>query len=233
MLNSLKLYILLIISLIGLPINAQGIYLTENTIFRNSSNEIISLKQFDQLMDTGQWTMKLVTNRDKTLKHIQLLKKTQADIDLQKEVAPWKPNKKLGKNAPDFYAKDVNGLPHSLSDYKGSVFLLYFFSNENGLTTRHLPQLISMHKKFSNNPSFKVLSVDFGNENDLKAFLKEQPLKFPVISNGKKYFSDYPFSKPNFMLINHKGEFIYTTGHFSDVETITKDIEKAISKIKN
>ena len=72
----------------------------------------------------------------------------------------------LGKPAPDFTLKDINGKTVSLKDFHGKVVLLDFWVTWCGPCIHELPELKAIYEKHKHNPDFALISIssDFDDE---------------------------------------------------------------------
>ncbi len=122
--------------------------------------------------------------------------------------------------APDFSGTDLQGIHHSLADYKGKKLVLYFWATwcpacrQDTANIRNLiPDLQSKGVEF--------VSVSLDKELDkLQAYVKENEITFPVLFDGKSW--DDPnviaygmHSTPSYVLISPTGA-LEGTGHWSE-----------------
>ena len=65
----------------------------------------------------------------------------------------------LGRPAPDFTLKDINGETVSLKDFRGKVVLLDFWATWCGPCIHELPNLKALYDKHKDNPAFALISI--------------------------------------------------------------------------
>ena len=65
----------------------------------------------------------------------------------------------LGKPAPDFTLKDIDGETVSLKDFRGKVVLLDFWATWCGPCIGELPELKALYEKHKHNPDFTLISI--------------------------------------------------------------------------
>ena len=72
----------------------------------------------------------------------------------------------LGKPAPDFTLKDINGESVSLKDFRGKVVLLDFWATWCEPCLHELPALKAIYERFKHNPDFALIGIswDFKDE---------------------------------------------------------------------
>lgn len=97
-----------------------------------------------------------------------------------------------GDKAPDFRAKDQNGIMHVLKDYKGKKLALYFYPKDKtpSCTTEacNLRDNYSMLKRMG----IAVLGVSIDSEKSHKKFEEKYQLPFPLLADtDKRMVQDY------------------------------------------
>ncbi len=93
---------------------------------------------------------------------------------------------KEGDPAPQFTAKDQDGNPISLSDYKGKKLLLYFYPKANtpGCTAESC-NLRDNYRKFLDD-GFEIIGVSADSEKAQTNFKNKYGLPFPLIADTEK-----------------------------------------------
>jgi thiol-disulfide isomerase/thioredoxin len=82
--------------------------------------------------------------------------------------------------APDLKAKDLDGKELSLDAYKGKVVLLNFWATWCGPCRAEIPSLIRMQEAYKERLQIIGMDVDDENEEQLRAFVKNQGINSPV-----------------------------------------------------
>jgi thiol-disulfide isomerase/thioredoxin len=82
--------------------------------------------------------------------------------------------------APDLKAKDVNGKELSLEAYKGKVVLLNFWATWCGPCRAEIPSLIRIQEAYKDHLQIIGMDVDDDDEEQLRAFVKDQGINYPV-----------------------------------------------------
>src|SRR5215472_3596883 len=82
--------------------------------------------------------------------------------------------------APDLKAKDLDGKELSLEAYKGKVVLLNFWATWCGPCRAEVPSLIRIQEAYKDRLQIIGMDVDDDNEEQLRAFVKEQGINYPV-----------------------------------------------------
>jgi thiol-disulfide isomerase/thioredoxin len=140
-------------------------------------------------------------------------------------------NLSVGKPAPEFASKDLDGNPAKLSDLKGKVVVLDIWATWCGPCRQMIPHERELVKKLAGKP-FALVSVSADNKKeDLTDFLKGEPMPWTHWWEGDgpnlktwnvKYF-------PTIYVIDAKGVIRYkgVRGKAMDeaVETLVKEAE--------
>ncbi len=108
---------------------------------------------------------------------------TWAACSRQEPAAPAGQRTGVGKPAPDFKLKDLNGRYVRLSDYRGHVVLIDFWATWCPPCQATIPELVSVEKKYRDKGIVVLgISVDEGADAaKLAAFSKEHKMNYPVL----------------------------------------------------
>ncbi|HYG60395.1 MAG TPA: thiol-disulfide oxidoreductase ResA [Symbiobacteriaceae bacterium] len=87
----------------------------------------------------------------------------------------------IGKPAPDFELKTIDGTSYKLSDLKGKTVMLNFFATWCPSCRAEMPAMEEVYKEYKDK-DFIILAVDL-NESDLaiRSFTEKFGLTFPII----------------------------------------------------
>lgn len=82
--------------------------------------------------------------------------------------------------APELTLTDVDGVTHSLADYKGQVVLVNLWATWCPPCKKEMPTLQAYHNKYKDD-GFAVIAINDGDpEPDVLQFVKDYQLTFPV-----------------------------------------------------
>lgn len=109
--------------------------------------------------------------------------------------------------APDFTLLDVDGNEHTLSDYKGKVVLVNFFTIYCPSCRREFVKLIELSEKYKDE-ELVILGVGFDKKsNNLKNFRDINEINFHVLVGDKEILEKYKLQGvPTTYIMNKKGE---------------------------
>ena len=97
----------------------------------------------------------------------------------------------VGKKAPDFTLKDVNGKEVKLSDFKDKVVLLSFFGTWSKLSRKQILHLKKLHNQHHKSGLVLIGITVKKNSEKLKQFALEQRLPYPILIGNRKTFKKY------------------------------------------
>jgi thiol-disulfide isomerase/thioredoxin len=115
--------------------------------------------------------------------------------------------------ASDFEVKDLNGKIHKLSDYRGKVVYLDFWSTTCAPCIAEIPALNALIEKYQGR-DVVFLSVAFDSNHDrLNRFLAKKPINGTVLVEekgfGSKVAGDYQIqSIPRYCVIDKVGNLL-------------------------
>ena len=112
--------------------------------------------------------------------------------------------------APDLKAKDLDGKELSLDTYKGKVVLLNFWATWCGPCRAEIPSLIRMQEAYKERLQIIGMDVDDENEEQLRAFVKNQGINYPVAMTSVPVRIAYGgiAALPTVFVINRDGEVV-------------------------
>src|SRR5262250_11822 len=112
--------------------------------------------------------------------------------------------------APDLKAKDVNGQELSLEAYKGKVVLLNFWATWCGPCRAEIPGLIRIQEVYKDRLQIIGMDVDDDNPEQLRAFVKDQGINYPVAMTSDPVRLAYGgiAALPTLFVINQDGKVV-------------------------
>jgi peroxiredoxin Q/BCP len=91
-----------------------------------------------------------------------------------------------GDRAPDFTAKDQDGQPLSLSDFKGKKLVLYFYPND--MTPGCTAEACNLRDNYRSllKAGYEVLGISSNDERSHKKFIEKEKLPFRLLADTDK-----------------------------------------------
>jgi len=122
-----------------------------------------------------------------------------------------------------------------LSDYRGKVVLLGFWSTRDENSRKSTPDLIDL-KKIYKTSNFEIIGVSIDgatknvqNQNDVASYIDEFSINYPVVQGTRKTMSDYGGipSLPALFIIDKNGNIVAHHQGLVDKGTLINDIKMA------
>lgn len=94
--------------------------------------------------------------------------------------------------APDFALQSVDGKKVKLSDYEGKIVVIDFWATWCGPCRRGVPDLVELQNQYKDNLVVIGISLDQeGTLEDVKPFMKEFKINYPVVYGTQQVVMDY------------------------------------------
>jgi len=142
-----------------------------------------------------------------------------------------------GATAPDFTLPTLDGKQARLSDYKGSVVVLDFWSTTCDPCMAEMPHLVDMYKK-NRDRGFVILAISAdGPESraQVNTIARQREMSFPVLLDEETVVTarynpkrELPFS----VIIGKDGSIAHKRGGYTagDEKTLEAEVEKELAK---
>ena len=117
-----------------------------------------------------------------------------------------------GKSAPDFALKDIlQGKEYTLSQYKGKVLLINFFTFFCGPCREEMPDLNKIHQELRGK-GFETLGIGLSSDlTQLRFLVKQLKLDYPVLMGDEKVSKAYGNIEvvPTTFIIDKQGNIVH------------------------
>jgi peroxiredoxin len=136
-----------------------------------------------------------------------------------------------GDKAPAVKLVTTSGQPVTLGNYKGYVLIMDFFATWCIPCKESIPHLNSLNRKYGKQ-GLQILgvSVDEGSDREVKNFILERKISYPVAVSGEDLQTEYGLrSIPTIYLINKKGMVAEKFQGYS--EQTGKAMEEAVKRL--
>ena len=125
-----------------------------------------------------------------------------------REIHATEPGPDIGKHAPSFELRDLSGKTVTLSEYRGKVVLLNFWSTLCVPCTAEMPSLNRLHAALGNKGLHVIaVSID-ASDRPVKDFVTEKRIAFTILRDPEKevFFDEFAGpSLPASYLIDRNG----------------------------
>lgn len=128
----------------------------------------------------------------------------------------------------DFLLSDINGVSHSLSQYKGKVILVNFWASWCPPCIHEMPSMSGLNLELNESP-FEILAINLGESpDDINQFLKKHPVNFPILLDPKQKLPRKwnVFAFPTSYLLDKNGFVRYSVA--GGIDWQSEDVKVAI-----
>jgi peroxiredoxin len=114
---------------------------------------------------------------------------------------------KTNSLAPDFTLSDITGKPVKLSQFRGKVVVLNFWSIWCGPCLAEMPSLNKLYLEFKDKGLIVLSIAEDPAEKPVRSYIQEKGIAFPILMDKDKkiYFKYSLFGIPVTFLIDKKG----------------------------
>ncbi len=133
----------------------------------------------------------------------------------------------VGKPAPNFTLRTLEGKEVSLSDLRGKIVLVNFWATWCPPCREEMPLFEEVYRKYKDK-GFEILAVSTDTSAEaVRKFVKEFKVSFPVLMDDGKVSTSYGIQGlPTSFLIDREGKVIkIRLGKYREVE---KDVKEAL-----
>ncbi len=143
-------------------------------------------------------------------------------------------NSKAKPLAEDFSATALNGEVFNLSELKGKIVVLTFWSTKCPICAAEIPKLNQLAKKYQDK-NIVFLGLTMENANKVSAHLKKNPFNFNILPNSfgvvlkyadKDRDGNVSMGFPAHYVVNQKGEIALKTSGFDKTEMLDSLIKQ-------
>lgn len=137
----------------------------------------------------------------------------------------------IGDPAPEFKMVDTNGNELSTESSKDKIVVLNFWFTTCKPCIEEIPELNQVYSRYRENEHVVFASITFNKENEVKKFLEENPLQYPIVANARNICNLFKVNGyPTNIVIGKDSKILdYHSGGFAGIgEKIAHAIEEAL-----
>lgn len=144
---------------------------------------------------------------------------------------------KVGTSAPVFAATALDGTDYDLSELRGKVVVLTFWSTRCEICRGEIPTMNRLTDRFDENRVI-FLALTMENESKVGAYLKTNPFKFHILPNSFGVVLQYAdrdrqgnidMGFPSYFVINQSGAIEYRASGWDKAEKLNAAINRLLS----
>ncbi|MBN2136729.1 MAG: TlpA family protein disulfide reductase [Sedimentisphaerales bacterium] len=135
--------------------------------------------------------------------------------------------------APDFTLPDTEGNPVSLSDFKGKVIIVAFWTTWCPGCVKEIPHFIELKNKYKDS-EFDIIgiSLDEGGAEDVKPFLKTKPVNYNILIGNTRVSNSFDTKGilPTVFVIDKTGQIRRKYVGSRGIATFEKDVKAFLAE---
>ncbi len=138
----------------------------------------------------------------------------------------------IGKSAPKYSARSLNGKKLKSKDMVGKVVVLNFWFTTSPSCKEKIPQLNELREKFKGE-NVEFIAVALDAEYKLSPFLEQHPFTYDIVEDGRWIAEKFEIKLyPSNIIIDQNGTIqFYKIGHKKDLtEMMSYEIEKLLDQ---
>lgn len=132
-----------------------------------------------------------------------------------------------GRTAPDFTVKDIDGVEHKLSEYRGRNVMVVFWATWCPACNVEIPHLIKLRKQFERD-DLVILAISNETTEQLKRFAAAKEINYTVVPLGESVLPA-PFAEVESIPTNF---FIDKNGNIKLAALGLVSLEDAVALLK-
>jgi thiol-disulfide isomerase/thioredoxin len=206
----------------------------ENSIVKDTSGMVYPYIVWKKLLGTGDYSLLQKYTKSDSGTYF-LIKKSQKQKDaMVARLSKPEESKQFisGTVFSPFREKDMNGEKLDLKKMPGKVIVLNFWFIGCPPCRAEIPELSEMAEKYKGNPDVVFIAVALDEAYDLKGFLKDHPLSYHIIDNGRYIADKYGVHLyPTNVVIDRDNKVAYSSegGHRNNIYWMEKTIDAALA----
>lgn len=209
-----------------------AIMINENTVIKDENGKRVDMKTFGEYVNSGDWTIEPVKDKDGKVSYHQLKKTTDEEKEeMLKRFDQIGDSELTGKPAPSFSIIDSDANKISSENTKGKIVVLNFWFIACKPCVQEIPELNEVYERFKDNDEVVFASITFDDKKEVQEFLTKHPIHYPLVTNETKIAKDFQVNGfPTNIVIDKNGNIIdLVSGGFSGISAhISNAIEKAL-----
>lgn len=199
------------------------------------ANNIPAASTSETQEQTPVATMENSSTKPKALSEEDQAERNRKEANFAKENEDKLPQSlEKGQSIPDFTLKDLDGKDVRLSDYKGKLLILDFFTTRCYYCVEEMPDMVEFQKRYRDK-DVVLLPVSIGESKEsVQAFLKKHNLDTPVLLDEKgelmKTFGAY--ATPTHSFIDKNQLFMGNSMGQLSLEKLSEFVDKILAEQK-
>lgn len=179
-----KLIYFLLVLFAPIFVSAQGLELTDDTVFKDVSGKTISLEKFQEYIGSGDYSIDPTQDASGKVIQVGLIKLTQEDKIMASRLIEVK-NEAEGSPITPFEATTIEGKHYNSANLNGKVTVIKFWFKDCAPCIAEMPKLNKLVMEYANNSEVDFLSFALDSEDVIRKFLQRQPFEYDIVASAQ------------------------------------------------
>jgi len=221
-----KLVFLFLALLLPIFISAQGLELTDDTVFKDESGKTITLEKFQEYIGSGDYSINPRQDAAGNVLEVSLIKLTKEDKIMASRLIEVK-NEAEGFPITPFNATTIEGENYNSDNLNGKITVIKFWFKDCAPCVAEMPKLNKLVAQYADNTDVDFLSFALDSEDAIRKFLKNQPFAYDIVASAQPIQSAMNINGfPTHIVVNKEGVVSeYVQGGLLHIE---RELEHAI-----
>jgi len=181
----MRKFIYLFLALVSpIFLSAQGLELSDATVFKDLSGKTISLEKFQEYINSGDYSIDPKQDASGNVVSVGLIKLTEEDKIMASRLIEVK-NEAEGFPITPFTATTIDGQYYDSNNLKGKVTVIKFWFKDCAPCISEMPKLNKLVAAYSDNDEVDFLSFALDSEKTLRNFLRINPFDYEIVASAQ------------------------------------------------
>lgn len=221
-----KYFYLFLLLLLPAFLTAQGLELTDDTVYKDVNGKTITLDKFQEYISSGDYSIDPKQDAAGNVVAVGLIKLTDEDKIMASRLIEVK-NEAEGFPITPYDVTSIDGKAFSSESQLGKVTVLKFWFKECAPCIQEMPKLNKLVEKYASNDDVDFVAFGLDTKEDIQNFLRTTPFKYDLIPSAEATRSAMNINGfPTHIVVNKEGVVSeYVQGGLMHIET---ELENAI-----
>ena len=229
--RKLLLTAMIIIACVSSSFAQKGEPITESTIVKDTSGNVVPYNIWTRLMITGRYKFKNLKDSPEFI----IYRLSDEEYEKVLETLP-KPNEskffRTGSNFSHFKTTDINDNKVNTKNLAGKIIVLNFWFINCPPCIMEMPELNKLTETYKSDSSVVFFAIALDKKYELEQFLKNKSFGYTIIDNGRFITDQYKItSYPTNVIIDQNGKVYFHSSGLS-VGTVHW-LKKSIDELKS
>jgi len=207
-------------------LSAQGLELTDETIYKNAEGKTITLDKFQEFITSGDYSIDPQLDAAGNVVEVGLIKLTDEDKIMASRLIEVM-NEAEGFPITPYNVTAIDGKNYSSEGQLGKVTVIKFWFKECAPCIEEMPKLNKLVSKYKGNEDVNFLAFGLDDKADIQNFLRITPFEYDIIPSAEPTRSAMNINGfPTHIVVNKEGIVSeYIQGGLMHIE---RELENAI-----